>query len=783
MGKTSLLTGSNFRKNRGTSVGLFLLILIASMLIAIVMLAFTDAYPTAGREAERLNAGDGFIMIGKDIDGFDDEVLADIFAEQTKEYQCRECLAYANISLEFGNGTIAPTLIISDASVLDDEIDRIEIIEEDSSIEKDYVYVPYQFHTGGGYEIGDKYSFEIYGEKIETVIKGFINTTYFGCNNNGIFLFIVDDARYDKLSETGAGIADGMIINYILKDDVKISRFRIKTENDLLAVNANSILWSSDLANTLFNKSFMSLIIAVSFLVVVSIMVVVIVMMLANTISNYTKENMETIGALKAIGYTGNDIRASLVALFGSLSIGGTVCGIAASYLLMPVMAQIFIGQMGVPYSVGINAVSIITPVLGISLLVLITTLISTKKINKINPIVALRSGTENHSYKKNSAPLDRLGFNLNFSLAMKTFATNMKQNVITFVVVAFLMFICVMALLMFENFNRNPQVGILTFEICGGVLAVDNEVKDEVRDYLEDRSDATNIRNMMNLTINYKDEDRLNAYVFDDPDKMNNREVCYKGRFPKYDNEIAVSGKFAKEYGFEIGDEINMVYGDSNYDYLITGFIQTCNNSGREALMSMEAMNHLIDVSDIGPYYWFDCDGREVSQGILDDVAEKYGSHVSSTMNFYEMLDGSMTTFKGISTLMLVMVCSVAAAIILLVLYLLIKALVYNKRRDYGIYKAIGFTSGSLILQTAISFMPSIVAAVVVSSFVSYYLANPYMTLIMGTFGLMKCTFDIPVVGVVIIGVVMIILAFLFSVLNSSKIKKIEPYNLLTAE
>jgi ABC-type antimicrobial peptide transport system permease subunit len=59
-------------------------------------------------------------------------------------------------------------------------------------------------------------------------------------------------------------------------------------------------------------------------------------------------------------------------------------------------------------------------------------------------------------------------------------------------------------------------------------------------------------------------------------------------------------------------------------------------------------------------------------------------------------------------------------------------------KRKDYGIYKAIGYTSDSLILQTAISFMPSIILSV---------------------------------------------LAFLFSVWQARKIRKIEAYNMLLAE
>ena len=82
MNKALLLTKSNLRKNRGTSVGLFLLIVIATCLIGISLLIFMDCYPSVSREAVRLNGGDGYISISGDLEGFTDvwiwsEQLAD----------------------------------------------------------------------------------------------------------------------------------------------------------------------------------------------------------------------------------------------------------------------------------------------------------------------------------------------------------------------------------------------------------------------------------------------------------------------------------------------------------------------------------------------------------------------------------------------------------------------------------------------------------------------------------------------------------------------------------
>lgn len=52
-----------------------------------------------------------------------------------------------------------------------------------------------------------------------------------------------------------------------------------------------------------------------------------------------------------------------------------------------------------------------------------------------------------------------------------------------------------------------------------------------------------------------------------------------------------------------------------------------------------------------------------------------------------------------------------------------------------------------------------------------------------MGTFGLMKCNFAIPVGGTVMIGLGMILFAFLMAVLLAGRIRKLEAYNMLTQE
>ena len=780
MEKYICLARSHFRKNRGTSVGLFLLIALASMLIGLALLLFWDAYPTARREAERLEAGDGYIWIDNDLTGIDEDYFEELFQGEVTRYDARHCLGYSAVSVPFGDGNIAPGVLINDDRAFHKKMDRTEIVVEDTAIMSDYIYLPYQFYTSGGYETGDEYSFELLGTKYHFTVRGFTNTTSFGCNNTGVFEFVVDEDSFHTMWEKDREYAETIIISFDLRDGVKAPGFKIRICNDLLAHNPNTNVYVSLLDETLEGKSFLSLILAVTFLTITLIVLLVILLMLVSSISNYIRENMKTIGVLKAMGYTGKNIRFSLYMMFMILGLGGSVLGVVLSYCLMPIMAKIVVGQMGIPYEVSFHALASVSSVLFVLAFVLCITGLATGKLHRIDPIIALREGMEPHNFRKNRVRLERFPWSVDLGLAVKTCIVNWKQNLITFFVTGLLIYICVLGLLMYENFNRNPSVGLFTFETCGGVVGLDYEAKEEALNYLEAREDISNIRRMINLNFTYNDEDKLLVYIFDDVSRMNNQDVCYKGRLPQYDNEIAISGRFAGLYGLAIGDEIPLDYGANSYRYLITGLVQTCNNAGKEAVMSEAGAEHLIDFTYFPAYFWFDCENKESTQKVLDEASTEYGSHVVTIMNFYETMEGNLTTFKGISLTMLVLCLGIAAVVIVLIMYLLIRALIFNKRKDYGIYKSLGYTSGRLVMQTAVSFMPSIVIATSIFSVIAYYTANLYMNVIMHHFGLMKCTFHIPASGVAAIGAGFVLIAFVFALLQSRKVSRIQAYAML---
>lgn len=779
----SILTKSNFRKNKGTSVGLLLLMIITAMLIGLACLIFFDACPAAEKDGKRLDAGDGVIMIRGNTEGITDSVIEDVLSDDVEKYERADMLYNGETSMDYGEGSVVNELYINDSREFDKELNRSEIVTEDTSITENYVYLPNQFNASGGYHIGDMYRLELSGKEYNYKIRGFFDTTYFGCNNTGDFEFVVDDESYRELAEVFGDNGKASVVCFFLKENVKASKFKISVINRLLAVDAGlkAGVELFDIETT--GKTFMALILAVAFLVMTMILVIVIMLMVKSSITNYIRENMRTIGALKSIGYTSGKIRRSMYAMFGIMAIIAGIVGTSLSYVIMPMMAQMVTGQSGVPYHTSFTPAATIVSVAAVVLFVLFVCIVSSRKIRKIEAIEALRDGQKSHNFTRNHVRLDKSIFGLNTSLAFKTTIRNIKQNLITFFVTGLLVFGCVIGLQIYENYNVHPSINYFSSVVADVAVSTDAETQDEIYRYLTDYDGTKNVQRVHMVSVFYKDEDRLFSYSIDDMEKMNNKDCCYEGEIPKYDNEIAVSGKFASDYGFHVGDEIEMNYAGNKYNYLITGLIQSTSNSGREALFSEAGMSNLLDLENATVYFYFDMQDLGEVDRVLDDCVDRYGEHIKTTANFQKLMDGIMITFKGISSVMMIMMSVIAGAVILLVLFLMVRTLIYNKRRDYGIYKAIGFTSGKLILQTAISFMPTIVLSVIVFSAVSYFAANPYMSMMMRTFGMMKCDFPIPITGIVIIGASMALLAFIFAIWMSRRIRKIEAYQMLVGE
>ena len=779
--KSLLLAKSNLRKNKGLSICISLLILIAAMFICVSGLLMFDFQPNSYEVAKHLNTSDVSVFSLPNntgsIKSLDEKYIKSIITNDVTDYEYREMLT-TQVPIEFNNGEVTPIIHFITDKELDRKLSKIEILEEDNSITNNYIYLPYHIHTGGGINIGDTYKIKITTKTYTFKVKGFINTIYAGSYNMNRYEMMISDKDYKLIEKENPNMAGfDLYLNY--KKGVDTDKESNKLINKIYTEKGIETT-SYGLDITIESRTFISMIFYVSFLMTAIIIIGIVMLMISNNISNYIRENIKSLGVLKAMGYTTNDIRKSLLLQFCILTLSGLIVGTIVGYIFMPMIGEMLVAQSGIPYTLSFNLKATLT-VLLIPVFVIVMVFISVRKIKKVEPIEALRDGIEAHNFKKNHLPLDKSVLSLNTSLSIKNIFKNLKQNIISFITMLFLSFLMIISVAMYQNFSRNPKLSLLTFEITNGVIAVDEDKADELEKDLKNDKNITKYKYVSNYEIQDQDYRKFQVYIMKKPELLNNKDNCYEGRYPKYDNEIAISGKYAKDNNYKIGDEIEYTVGEKSYKYLITGFIQSTNNAGREALLTYDGALHIIAKENLYTTYYFDSDIK--ASKIIDKYKDKYGEAITTSVDFDELIESQMDTFINVANLMVVIISIISGCIIFLVLYLLMKTLIYTRRYEFGILKALGYKSKDLIFQNVLSFMPTIVLGAVIGITISYYATNPYIGFMMRSFGIMKCNMVLPADLIIASGIFLIGTSLVSAILMSLKIRKVEPCDLLKGE
>ncbi|MDE6421143.1 MAG: hypothetical protein K2K87_11565, partial [Lachnospiraceae bacterium] len=253
------------------------------------------------------------------------------------------------------------------------------------------------------------------------------------------------------------------------------------------------------------------------------------------------------------------------------------------------------------------------------------------------------------------------------------------------------------------------------------------------------------------------------------------------EGRFPKYDNEVAIAAKYAGENGLEVGDEIILKAEGNEQTYLITGFTQITSYLGKDCAMTREGYERIGTLSNATYYIDLteDTDIDDFNSGII----ERFGNDINTAMNIQNILDGSGGVYVALVTMIVTAILIISAMVVVFVMYLLVRTVLNGKKRDYGILKALGYTTGQLILQTAFSFMPAVILSAAVGITVCAQIINPLTALFFSGLGIVKCTFTVPLMFNIFAGIGLVLFAFAAACLMSLRIKKIAPRALISGE
>ena len=780
MNSTFLLARSNLRRAKGQTSAIAALLLLAAAMLNMWLMLSMDYKQNFDRCHDRLHAEHVTLV----MDGDPDEVrpfLTRTLEEEprTTEYYMGDCLSMVGSFAYNGGEANTELVILEKEAALSRDIGKVEIVEEGG--ENSGVYLPILYKTGD-IDIGKTIELKIGSNTAKFTICGFFNSVMAGSHNCVLCELLLTQDQYQALEEKGYA-PRGTLLSVRIADKSESEDFEAALKSKVTAMfpgarvssNSYTLVTTSRYISQMICSGIIS---AMAFIILIIVLVVI-----ASNIVNYIQENMKNLGALKAVGYTSGQLVRSLLLQFLGISLLVAALGIGLSYILFPFLNAMMISQTGIPYEVGFLPLPCLFTLVILGAAVALTVWLASRRIKKIDPILALRQGIQTHNFQKNHVPLEKTGMPLQLALALKSTLSGFRQNVTVCATMLVLSLMVVFSGLMIENMivDIKPFLYMVVGEIADSCINVNVGVEEDFLQEMAADADVEKIYLYSMMNVRHVGGVELMATLCDDFAKVNNQDVCIEGRFPRYDNEMAIAAKYAREKDLKIGDEITLTVGEREENYLITGFTQMTNNLGKDCLLTREGYEKMGDLQNLSFYINL---GEGVDlETFHERVKEQFAGDINATIDIQSIISGTASVYVTLLTVIVCAILLLGVVIIAFVLYLLVRTRLSRKKRDYGIMKALGFTTGQLILQTALSFMPAVILSVAVGLAACGLIINPLMALFLSGIGIVKCTFTVPAGFITAAGAGLAALAFGIACLLSLRIRKIQPSALLAGE
>ena len=715
-----------------------------------------------------------------------------------------------------------------------------KLIEEIQVPREDAIYLPVAL-KGFNYRLGDRLKIEYKNEEYSYTIAGFYETTVFGTRSFGMFKVYLKNEAYGNLYQK---IGGAKLISARMKTSdmsIPVSKdFEQATKEMLTSSDSLQSILITNYEEFQRINTLMAQMMA-TFLVIFSTIIVIIALLVVRfRIRNDIEENMNNIGTLGALGYTSKQILNIYVFEFVLIAFFGVFIGIICSYGIMPSISTSLTNLVGALWVNTFHPIVDIETILIILLLVFVISYLCARTVKKYSPIVAFNGGIRNHNFRKNHFPLEKGMSNIHLKLSLKGLMSCLHQNIITGFIILGVTFATVFCVVLYSNFGSDSSTlsRISGFEICNvQIKTTKNAQCEKFAKEIEKMKEVrkTSILDSVKITV---DDVENTAQVSDDFSKMETLNV-YEGRFPEYENEIVITGVLAEKLNKKIGDTVKVRNGGYSSKYIISGFTQTTSSFGKMSLINTEGIKLIMPgyskrtinvylnegvneqdfINEINKRYGKSTDDANVESSLDENdkyskVKKKAEEKIANLLTLYNvdsvdyalMVDGKIivsgnsNTYKiekitdmkiemdsalgpvrnTISNLSKIIVI-VTMLIISLILSLMIKATIIKRKVEFGIYKAIGYTTRELMVQIALSFMPTTIIGAILGSIVGNVSVKPLLTMALHSVGISK--FETSINIMVLFGVIILIIGFTFLVamVEAYKVRKISVYELLT--
>jgi putative ABC transport system permease protein len=210
---------------------------------------------------------------------------------------------------------------------------------------------------------------------------------------------------------------------------------------------------------------------------------------------------------------------------------------------------------------------------------------------------------------------------------------------------------------------------------------------------------------------------------------------LLYAGRYPRHANEAAISAVHARSLGKGIGDAVSVAAGGRSADYLVTGLVQSVNDYGRITALTDDAVRRLLPDFRPSLVYVYLKDPTAASAWI-EGASAAFGDRLRGALEMGALADAQLGVYGDIFAVVAAVVVAIAAGVIAGALLLVLSTAILRRRRDLGVQKALGFTSGQLMVQIAVTYLPVGAVGAAGGALAGDFAFRPLVSALLGTMG-----------------------------------------------
>ncbi|MBD5510263.1 MAG: ABC transporter permease [Lachnospiraceae bacterium] len=784
MGSLWFIAKNNMKKRKGAAIVLLFLMALVALLLYVSISVLTGTEKVIDEAYEAMHTPDWFYMTNIDCEERLTALVADL--EEVEEFEvgdglyvvggkCRKDLETEADEYGFLFGTMEEERTIG----------KIPVVENPSY---DAILLPYYLKYSEGYKIGDFIWLQFYEKEYRFCVAGFVNDPLFANPTNiSVYSCYITDACMKDILEEEPVLAGYRQRQYrarlvegsdAWKFDEKVSLILTKEIPELADGMNLGLNWTA-MSHGVSIVSNISMGIILLFSVLLLVVAVIIIRF---SVQNFVELNLKNIGILKASGYTSRQLRSSLLLEMAALALFGSMLGLLAGAL-----GGRFIGSLE-GMMLGLSWKFVFAPqAAGVSLLVVLgavclTAFLSGRVYRKVTVLDALRGGVHTHNFKKNYFPLHTCGLPQSLALAGKNILGEKRKNLSVLCIVALQALVTIIGFALYENFAASQEKLMKMSGMEMGDAYVTGKNLDEAGSRMEDWEEIEKVLYYNNCSVRLYSGDEqisLSSDIYRTPQDIEN-ELLIEGRLPVYDNEIVLTTMVAERLSVGVGDVIYVEGGGERKDYMISGVDQKFNNAGIKAMMTWEGAERLNGETAAVTLHLY------LKEGVsFADIQEKLSEEFPNldVSEGAKLVEHSLGMIRFSMQLICLIFVAITVVVVVMVELLLVKSKITKEQKNYGIHKALGYTTAQLIGHTLLVNMPVIFAGSVLGIVLGRGMINPLVSAFLSGFGIKKCEMAIAPVWLLVTAFGIVAVAAISCLISAARIRRIEPVKMLSED